>query len=190
MCSGAVLHREEHGQVARRHHQPPCVLLDAHCAQAPGSDANGGGVLRLFSDPRFAPETQAKAGASPARRGADANQRAKPGTCFSSSLRGREAKRHREHDVPTAAGPAGGGSQPWEGKRLLEHVAGTNPRYIRCIKPNGNKQVRSRGSKLSGDARLGRWIPSKCSGNCGVPGCWNPSAFGEPETLSTCKSRH
>lgn len=45
--------------------------------------------MRLFSDPRFAPDTQAapKPGASPARRGADANQRAKQNVTVSMMFR-------------------------------------------------------------------------------------------------------
>lgn len=75
----------------------------------------------LFSDPRFAPDTQAQAqgrpgGSPPPRRGAtDSSQRAKQNITVSMMFR-------QQLD------------------RLVEDLNRTNPRYIRCIKPNGKKQ--------------------------------------------------
>jgi len=72
----------------------------------------------LFSDPRFAPDTQAvrSGGSPPPRRGADASQRAKQNITVSMMFR-------QQLD------------------RLVEDLNRTNPRYIRCIKPNGKKQA-------------------------------------------------
>ncbi|CAJ1390721.1 unnamed protein product [Effrenium voratum] len=74
----------------------------------------------LFSDPRFAPDMQAQAaqsrpGAPPAKRG-EPNQRAKQNVTVSVMFR-------QQLD------------------QLVEDLNRTNPRYIRCIKPNGNKQA-------------------------------------------------
>ncbi|CAJ1390719.1 unnamed protein product [Effrenium voratum] len=70
----------------------------------------------LFSDPRFAPDMQAQAaqsrpGAPPAKRG-EPNQRAKQNVTVSVMFR-------QQLD------------------QLVEDLNRTNPRYIRCIKPNG-----------------------------------------------------
>lgn len=74
----------------------------------------------LFSDPRFAPDTQAQAprsGASPPPRRGETNQRAKQNITVSMMFR-------QQLD------------------QLVEDLNRTNPRYIRCIKPNSNKQAR------------------------------------------------
>ncbi|CAE7667888.1 XI-K [Symbiodinium pilosum] len=73
----------------------------------------------LFSDPRFTPDMQgqvARAAPSPPKRGPESNQRAKQNVTVSMMFR-------QQLD------------------QLVEDLNRTNPRYIRCIKPNGNKQA-------------------------------------------------
>lgn len=75
----------------------------------------------LFSDPRFTPDMQGqpsagRAGPSPTKRAPEPNQRAKQNVTVSMMFR-------QQLD------------------QLVEDLNRTNPRYIRCIKPNGHKQA-------------------------------------------------
>eukprot|EP00931_Biecheleriopsis_adriatica_P076367 TRINITY_DN5007_c0_g4_i1.p1 TRINITY_DN5007_c0_g4~~TRINITY_DN5007_c0_g4_i1.p1 ORF type:complete len:1783 (-),score=512.44 TRINITY_DN5007_c0_g4_i1:78-4991(-) len=77
----------------------------------------------LFTDPRFAPELQAAA-ASPANRGAAAPRRGADSS-------GQRAKQNVTVSMMFRE----------QLNQLVDDLNRTNPRYIRCIKPNPNKQA-------------------------------------------------